>query len=178
MSVLSIRLLALRTRLFRVKNEKTFSVETFGYSHKRLRILFSQQLTKITQIKVRQNQITPNQARDTGLALLLILLLIVYFSENVTLIIPGIGVLVLIMVWPKIFSPLAPFWFGLSNLLGTIVSKFILSLLFFLIVTPVGIFRRMLGKDSMRLKDWRNGRDSVLLERNHTFTKKDIDKPY
>ncbi len=117
MSVLSIRLLALRTRLFRVKNEKTFSVETFGYSHKRPRILFSQQLTKITQIKVRQNQITPNQARDTGLALLLILLLIVYFSENVTLIIPGIGVLVLIMVWPKIFSPLAPFWFGLSSVL-------------------------------------------------------------
>jgi hypothetical protein len=129
-------------------------------------------------LELKQRQQTQNQARDTGLALLLILLLIVYFSENVTLIIPGIGVLVLIMVWPKIFSPLAPFWFGLSSVLGTIVSKIILSLLYFLIVTPVGIFRRMIGKDSMRLKDWRHGRDSVLLERNHIFTKKDIDKPY
>jgi hypothetical protein len=121
---------------------------------------------------------TPNQERDTGLALLLILLLIVYFSENVTLIIPSIAVLVLIMIWPNIFYPLAPFWFGLSRLLGTIVSKIILSLLYFLIVTPVGILRRILDKDSMRLKDWKNGKDSVLLKRNHTFTQKDIDKPY
>jgi polyferredoxin len=129
-------------------------------------------------LELKQRQQTQNQARDTGLALLLILLLIVYFSQNVMLIIPSIGVLVLIMIWPKIFSPLAPLWFGLSSILGTIVSKIILSLLYFLIVTPVGIFRRMLGKDSMKLKDWRNGRDSVLLERNHIFTKKDIDKPY
>ena len=127
---------------------------------------------------MKQPQQTQNQARDTGLALLLILLLIVYFSENMTLIIPSIGVLVLIMIWPKIFSPLAPFWFGLSSVLGTIISKIVLSLLFFLIVTPVGIFRRILDKDSMRLKDWKNGQGSVLLERNHTFTPKDIDKPY
>jgi polyferredoxin len=124
------------------------------------------------------NQKTHNKARDTGLALLLILLLIVYFSQNVMLIIPSIGVIVLIMIWPKIFSPLAPLWFGLSRLLGTIVSKIILSLLYFLVVTPVGIFRRMLNKDSMKLKDWKNGKGSVLLERNHTYTKKDIDKPY
>jgi polyferredoxin len=121
---------------------------------------------------------THNQARDTGLALLLILLLVVYFSENVTLIIPSIGVLILIMIWPNIFSPLAPYWFGLSRFLGTIASKFILALLYFLIVTPVGVIRRILDKDSMRLKDWKNGTDSVLLERNHTLTPKDIDKPY
>jgi hypothetical protein len=53
-------------------------------------------------LELKQRQQTQNQARDTGLALLLILLLIAYFSENVTLIIPGIGVLVLIMVWPKV----------------------------------------------------------------------------
>jgi hypothetical protein len=127
---------------------------------------------------MKQRQKTQNQARDTGLALLLILLLIVYFSENVTLIVPSAGVLVLIMIWPSIFSPLAPFWFGLSRVLATIVSKIILFLLYFLIVTPVGIFRRILDKDAMRLKDWKNGKGSVLLERNHTFTPKDIDKPY
>ena len=127
---------------------------------------------------MKQRQQTQTQARDTGLALLLILLLIVYFSENVTLVVPSAGVLVLIMIWPNIFSPLAPLWFGLSRVLGTIVSKIILFLLYFLIVTPLGICRRILGKDSMRLKDWKNGQGTVLLERNHSFTPKDIDKPY
>ncbi|UCH20943.1 MAG: hypothetical protein JSU83_20875 [Deltaproteobacteria bacterium] len=119
-----------------------------------------------------------SQARDTGLALLLILLLIIYFSKNLGLVIPSIGVLVLIIVWPTIFRPFAPLWFGLSNLLGALVSKIILSMIFFLIVTPVGLLRRMFGRDSMRLKDWKNGQDSVLLERNHICTKKDIEKPY
>ena len=127
---------------------------------------------------MKQRQQTQTQARDTGLALLLILLLIVYFSENVTLVVPSAGVLVLIMIWPNIFSPLAPLWFGLSRVLGTIVSKIILFLLYFLIVTPIGLLRRILDKDAMGLKDWKNGKGSVLLERNHTFTPKDIDKPY
>ncbi len=112
------------------------------------------------------------------MALLLILLLLIYFTENVALIIPSIGVLVLIMVWPTLFRPLAPLWFGLSNVLGTVVSKIILVVIFFLIVTPVGFCMRLLGKDSMRLKDWKTGRDSVLLERNHIYTGKDIEKPY
>jgi hypothetical protein len=127
---------------------------------------------------LEKNPKTHSQARDTGLALLLILLLIIYFSENLALMVPGIGVLVLIIVWPTIFRPFVPLWFGLSNLLGALVSKIILTVIFFLIVTPVGLLMQVLGRDSMRLKDWKNGQDSVFLERNHICTKKDIEKPY
>jgi ABC-type uncharacterized transport system permease subunit len=127
---------------------------------------------------LKQHSIAKNQARDAGLALLLILLLIIYFSENLSLMVPSIAVLVLVIVWPTVFSPFALLWFGLSNILGAIVSKLILTTLFFLIVTPVGLFMRALGKDSMRLKDWKSRPDSVLLERNHIYTKKDFEKPY
>lgn len=127
---------------------------------------------------MKQHPIAKNQARDAGLALLLILLLIIYFSENLSLMVPSIAVLVLVIVWPTIFRPFAMLWFGLSNILGTIVSKIILTILFFLIVTPVGLFMRALGKDSMRSKDWKSGQDSVLQECNHIYTKKDIEKPY
>lgn len=127
---------------------------------------------------MKQHQIAKNQVRDAGLALLLILLLIIYFSENLSLMVPSIAVLVLLIVWPTIFRPFALLWFGLSNILGAIVSKIILTTLFFLIVTPVGLFMRALGKDSMRLKDWKSRPDSVLLERNHIYTKKDFEKPY
>jgi hypothetical protein len=127
---------------------------------------------------VKQPQTTPNQARDAGLALLLILLVVMYFTGTLALVVPGIVVLVLIMIWPAVFRPFATLWFGLSRVFGTIASRIILSLLFFLVVTPVGIIRQMLGKDTMRLKDWKNGQDSVLWVRNHTYSKKDIDRPY
>jgi hypothetical protein len=127
---------------------------------------------------VKENERNPQKAKDTGLAILLILLLAAQLTENITLILPAIGILVLAMVWPAIFKPLAPLWFGLAYLLGTVVSKCLLTLLFFVLVTPIGALRQIFGSDPMKLKDWKNGQGSVLLERNHTFTKKDIDKPY
>ena len=118
------------------------------------------------------------QAKDTGLAILLIILLTAHLTDNLSLILPAIVILVLAMVWPTLFRPLAPLWFGLAYMLGTVVSKCLLTVLFWVLVTPIGALRRLFGSDPMKMKVWKNGRDSVLLERNHTFTKKDIDKPY
>ncbi len=122
-----------------------------------------------------QNQ---DQAKDTGLAILLILLLAAHLTANISLILPAIGILVLAMVWPTIFRPLAPIWFGLAYLLGTVVSKCLLTVLFFVLVTPLGVLRRILGKDPMKLKDWQKGEGSVLMKRNHAYTKTDVEKPY
>ena len=117
-------------------------------------------------------------AKDTGLAMILILLLFVHFGRYYFLILPAIVVLVLIMTWPAIFGPLARFWFGLSHFLGSIVSKILLTIIFLTIVTPMGLLRRMIGADSMRLKKWKQDDDSVFIERNHTYSSSDLKKPY
>lgn len=119
-----------------------------------------------------------NQAKDTGLALVLILLIIEYIRLPDWPVIAAMAVLVLTMTWPAAFKPLAKLWFGFSHLLGAIVSKVILSLVFFLIVTPVGFIRKMFGADPMKTKQWKKGNGSVLVERNHRYVKEDIEKPY
>ena len=81
--------------------------------------------------------ITKEQAKDTGLALILILLIIEYAKYRHVIILAAGLVLVLTMTQPAVFRPLGRLWFGLSHFLGTIVSKIILSIVFFLIVTPV-----------------------------------------
>ena len=118
------------------------------------------------------------QARDTGMAATLIILLIVFFTKQITLVIPAICLLFLTMAWPNTFKPVAPFWFGLSHLLGSIVSTIFFSLIFILFATPVGLFRRILGYDSMNLKSWKKGPDSVFITRNHIYTSKDLEKPF
>ena len=40
---------------------------------------------------------------------------------------------------------------------------------FALVVTPIGLLRRALGKDSLRLRAFRSGDESVMVVRNHTF---------
>ena len=119
-----------------------------------------------------------DQAKDTGLAMVLILLIVQYVKHPGWLIMATMAVLVLVMTWPAVFSPLARFWFGLSHFLGTIVSKIILSIVFFLIVTPIGLIRKAFGADRMKSGLWNKGNDSVLVERNHSYTKADIEKPY
>lgn len=122
--------------------------------------------------------ISVDQSRDSGLALLLILLLVTHFSRMYTLLIPALVVVLILMVWPVFFKPFAWVWFGLSEVLGSVVSRILLSIVFFIVVMPVGIFRRIFGADSMRAKDWKTIGRSVFVESNHTFSAEDIENPY
>lgn len=127
---------------------------------------------------MKRKKMTIDQAKDTGLAIMLILLLFVYIGGYNYLILPIIFVLLLIMIWPAIFKPLARLWFGLSHLLGNIISKIVLSIIFYIVVTPIGLFRKLLGADSMRVGKWKQSNESVFLERNHTYSTNDLKKPY
>lgn len=121
---------------------------------------------------------TPEQAKDTGMAMVLICLLLGYFGKFPKFLGVSIVVLLLTMAWPKAFKPLAGLWFGLSHVMGQVVSKIILTLAFFLIVTPIGLIRRWMGADSLQLKKWKKGRASVFVERQGAIQDKDLLNPY
>lgn len=121
---------------------------------------------------------TRAQARDTGMALVLICLLIAWFAGRRDYLGAGILLLLLDMIWPSAFKPAAKLWFGLSHVLGTVMSKIILSLAFFVVLTPVGLVRRAMGKDSMQCKGFKKDAVSVFRVRDHQFTSKDIETPY
>jgi ABC-type nitrate/sulfonate/bicarbonate transport system permease component len=87
-------------------------------------------------------------------------------------------VLVVTMTAPLVFRPLSVIWFGFSHVLGTVMSKVLLAAVFYLIVTPIGIVRRLLGHDSLRLRAFKAGDASVMHARQHVFTPGDLDKPY
>ena len=82
------------------------------------------------------------------------------------------------MTFPMFYYPFAIIWFGFSKLLGTIVSKIILAIVYLIMLIPIGVLRRMMGKDSLRLKQFKKSGTSVMNERNHRFTSDDIVNPY
>lgn len=125
-----------------------------------------------------KKSMTKEQSRDTGMALVLLLLLIFLKSRKNGWLYAAIALQVVDMVVPRIFAPVAVLWFGLSHILGTVMSKVLLSILFFGLVTPVGFLRRLFGKDSLKLREFRASQDSAMLVRNHLFTAKDIERPY
>jgi len=123
-------------------------------------------------------RITKDQSKDTGMAMVLLLLLASGLFKRELLVTMAIIALVIDMTAPQLYRPVAFVWLGLSHLLGTIVSKVLLTLVFFGVVTPIGLARRLLGIDSLKLGEFKSGEDSVMVIRNHTFAGQDIEKPY
>lgn len=121
---------------------------------------------------------TKAQARDTGMALVLICLLIAWFAKRHDFVGWAILLLLLDMTWPQAYKPAAKLWFGLSHVLGTVMSKVLLSVVFFVVLTPMGLLRRVMGKDSMQVKGFKKDASSVFRVRDHQFTAKDIETPY
>jgi hypothetical protein len=125
-----------------------------------------------------KRKITKDQSRDTGMGIVLLLLLLDLKTKRQGYLLAAMAVHVLNMIVPQIYQPLAVVWFGVSDLVGAVVSKILLSILFFGVVTPIGILRRLFGKDSLRLRAFKKGEESVMSVRNHTFAGPDIEKPY
>lgn len=65
---------------------------------------------------------------------------------------------------PRLLAPFNLAWFKLGELMGKVVSPIILGIIFFLLITPVGLLGRLFGRDELRLK--RGTASSYWVERN------------
>ena len=123
-------------------------------------------------------KITKKQASDTGMAIVLILLLLGLFTKNIIFYKIAIPVLVINMIVPMFFYLFAIVWLGLSRLLGIVVSNILLTVIYIIMVIPVSLIRKMIGKDTLLLREFKKGTNSVMKIRNYTFTPADIEKPF
>jgi hypothetical protein len=129
-------------------------------------------------IRTFKISVTPEQCKDTGMAMVLIFLLLTLVFKQDLYLFCAICVHVVNMVAPRVYRPVAVIWLGLAHLLGMVVSRIVLSVVFIAVVTPIGLARRLLGIDSLRLREFKKDDGSVMQERNHRFTPEDIQRPY
>ena len=52
----------------------------------------------------------------------------------------------------KILEPLNKGWLKFGELLGRLVAPFVMFLVFFLILTPIGLILKLFGKDLLKIK--------------------------
>ncbi len=123
-------------------------------------------------------KISKKEATDTGMAMSLICLLAGYFTANNSFYLLAIPVLVINMSFPMLYYPIAILWFGVTALIGEVISKVLLTLVYVVVLMPVGIVRRMMGKDAMLLKVFKKDSSSVMVTRNHEFIAEDMVNPF
>lgn len=115
---------------------------------------------------------------DSGLALALIITIIGFITDNPVWFAVLLPVLVLAMTFGKVFYPFAFIWYNLSELLGTVVSKVILTLVYIFVLLPVALIKRVGGYDPMNIREFKKSNTSVFINRNHKYKKEDLDKTY
>ena len=52
----------------------------------------------------------------------------------------------------KLLTPLKILWIKFGEILGRFISPLIMAVIYFAIITPIGIFMRLLGKDLLNMK--------------------------
>ena len=80
--------------------------------------------------------------------------------------------LILAILNSRILTPLNKIWFYFGIALGKLVSPIVMGFIFFLVVTPIGIIMRLLGKDNLNLKKKSKGSYWINKVKNKTNMKK------
>lgn len=123
-------------------------------------------------------KISKRKCTETAIVLATVLLFFGWKYQDWYYPIATLIVLISSLLIPKLFYPLAKIWFALGAVLGFFSTKISLSIIFFLVLTPVGILRKLLGKDSLQLQSFKQDKSSVLKVREHQFSAKDLKNPF
>jgi hypothetical protein len=64
----------------------------------------------------------------------------------------GAPLVLLGAVWPRILRPVYLGWMGAALAIGSVMTVILLSVFFFVVLTPVGLFFRLIGRDVLQRK--------------------------
>ena len=97
--------------------------------------------------------------RSFGIVFFIVFLLISIYplinNENIRIwsLVVSLIFLVLSIINSNFLLPLNKLWFKFGIFLGKIISPIIMGIIFFLVVTPIGLIMRLIGKDVLNLKN-------------------------
>jgi hypothetical protein len=78
--------------------------------------------------------------------------------------------LILGLLNSNLLSPLNKIWFRFGILLGKLISPFIMGVIFFLVVTPIGLIMKIIKKDLLNLK-FKKDKETYWIEKTEPKSK-------
>ena len=107
---------------------------------------------------MKQKEIKIGSNKNFGLVFFVIFILIAlwpllkYGNIRIWSVIVSIIFLILGLLNSKILTPLNKLWMRFGILLGKIVSPIVMGIVYFGVVTPIGLIMKLFGKDILNLK--------------------------
>lgn len=119
---------------------------------------------------IRNDSSTPK----TQLVIVTGLLVLAWLFGSIYLVYAA-GVVGLLSFVPPIGHRLVWGWYKLAEGLGWVNSRVLLSIVYYVVVTPIAVLFRLFGNDPLLLKDKKG---SIYNYREHTYSKEDLENPW
>jgi len=74
--------------------------------------------------------------------------------------------LILGLINSRLLTPLNLVWIKFGELLGRIISPIVMGVIYFIIMTPIGLFMRLIGKDLLKIKPSKNNSYWIKRDKN------------
>ncbi len=117
------------------------------------------------------------QVYQTVLIIVVALLLAYWYWEKDKLLYSAIGLGGLSLVFYSFAKFVYRAWMGLANVLSWVNTRILLGLVFFVLLTPLALWRRMIGKQGFPMKG-DDRLDSYFQERTSEINATDFEKPW
>jgi hypothetical protein len=117
-----------------------------------------------------------SKAYESVLALVFGLLLLALLHKHPVWLPIAVGLTLATLLSSWLARVVAWGWLSLSQAIGFVVSRILLGIIYFAVLTPIALLRRALGRDPMHLKRPADG--SGFFERNQSFAAKDLERPW
>lgn len=125
-------------------------------------------------MKGTSKRISRVQVVETFAVFALVSLLPAVFSQRQKLTILTLALLFVALFMKPLAEVVAGWWLKLSRVLSDLNNRIILTIIFYLVLTPIARIYRLFNKDTLNLD--RNEPGSFYAERNHTYDKSDLQK--
>ncbi len=122
-----------------------------------------------------QNNRSPYETVAAFVTISIILYLL--FSQKYWLFI-GLGLGLLTLLFRSTAHGLDYLWLQISKVLNFVVTKVLLSVVFFLILVPIALIYRLFGKDSLQKKKLDGVDTSYFVTRDQHFSPQDFEKTW
>jgi TRAP-type uncharacterized transport system fused permease subunit len=99
-------------------------------------------------------------------------------AGSYSLLVSSIIFLSLAFICPLLLKPVQKMWMSLAVLLGWLMTRVILIILFYLVVTPTALLARLCGKDFLNTKFDRNAKSYWITRKAATPDKKSYENQF
>ena len=117
---------------------------------------------------------------SVGFVLLLIGAVLFYYGETSAVYFAGTGAVLMLagLLIPKVLKPLHKGWMALAIMLGIFSTKVILSLLFYLMITPIALIAKLAGRDFLDEKIDKNAETYWSRRERQEYKKENSEKQF